>query len=230
MRFPRPRGALPPGPVPGQSPEACCGGPGRDLRRSWVPALPNLSRLSRAPLHGLFPAPGDARHRGRGRGGGGFGGGGGRGCMCKRQVNARRQPLDSKRPGSCPTAGGASFAQPRSPRPRPPPAGKPPQRATAPSEHSSQSHPMTFRRLPWDPCNPHRQRPAPDPAGEKRPPGAGRALAGGFGPPAGQGSAWRFGRGDGPCQDAQVARRQKSFPLFGQAAHASGTIQHPASH
>ncbi|MFO0514681.1 MAG: hypothetical protein ACK5YF_07005, partial [Rhodobacterales bacterium] len=27
-----------------------------------------------------------------------------------------------------------------------------------------------------------RQRPAPDPAGEKRPPGAGRALAGGFGP------------------------------------------------
>jgi hypothetical protein len=42
-------------------------------------------------------------------------------------------------------------------------------------------------------------RPAPDPAGEKRPPRAGRALAGGFGPPAGQGSAWRCGRGDGPC-------------------------------
>ena len=43
------------------------------------------------------------------------------------------------------------------------------------------------------------QRPAPDPAGAKRPPRAGRALAGSFGPPAGQGSAWHCGRGDGPC-------------------------------
>ncbi len=33
----------------------------------------------------------------------------------------------------------------------------------------------------------------------QRPSGAGRALAGGFGPPAGQGSVWRCGRGDGPC-------------------------------
>jgi hypothetical protein len=33
----------------------------------------------------------------------------------------------------------------------------------------------------------------------QRPPGAGRALAGGFGPPAGLGSACRCGRGDGPC-------------------------------
>jgi hypothetical protein len=59
--------------------------------------------------------------------------------------------------------------------------------------------PARARRCHEDPCHPHQQRSAPDPAGEKRPPRAGRALAGGFGPPAGQGSAWRCGRGDGPC-------------------------------
>jgi hypothetical protein len=54
-------------------------------------------------------------------------------------------------------------------------------------------------RCHQDPCHPHQQRPAPDRAGEKRPSGAGRALAGGFGPPADQGSAGHCGRGDGPC-------------------------------
>jgi hypothetical protein len=64
------------------------------------------------------------------------------------------------------------------------------------------------------------RRPAPDPAGEKRPPGAGRALAGGFGPPAGLGSAWRCGRGDSPCQcsgegafvGAGGTRKRTAFP------------------
>ena len=47
--------------------------------------------------------------------------------MCERNVNPRHQPLDFKRPASCPTVGGA-FSPPRFPRPRPtPPAGKPPQ-------------------------------------------------------------------------------------------------------
>jgi hypothetical protein len=59
--------------------------------------------------------------------------------------------------------------------------------------------PARAERCPQDPCHPHQQRPAPDPAGETRPPVAGRALAGGFGPPAGLGSAKRCGRGDGPC-------------------------------
>jgi len=66
------------------------------------------------------------------------------------------------------------------------------------------------------------QRPAPDPAGAKRPPWAGRALAGGLWPPAGQGSAQRCGRGDSPCQDAHGARRQRCFPLCAQAASATG--------
>jgi hypothetical protein len=157
-------------------------------------------------------------------------------------------------------------------------------------------------RCHQDPCHPHQQRSAPDPAGEKRPPGAGRALAGGFGPrlakdqggavagamapanaaglvvrsvvfrpvpggtpkrtavpppargaaaktraartkrgqrppvagvqggraraagflaPGGPGSAWRCGRGDGPCQDAQgraggrVSRFSVRQPLRG---------------
>ncbi len=48
-----------------------------------------------------------------------------------------------------------------------------------------------------------------------RPPGAGRALAGGFWPPAGQGSARHCGRGDGPCENAQGARSRKRFRPFG---------------
>jgi len=44
------------------------------------------------------------------------------------------------------------------------------------------------------------QRPAPDPAGAKRPPGAGRALAGGFGPRLVLVTADRCGKGDGLCQ------------------------------
>ncbi|MCA3472720.1 MAG: transposase [Rhodobacter sp.] len=42
--------------------------------------------------------------------------------------------------------------------------------------------------------------------------------------------AWRCGRGDGPCQDAQGARRRKRFPLCGQAAHAAATFSAPCSH
>jgi hypothetical protein len=80
--------------------------------------------------------------------------------------------------------------------------------------------PARAERCHQDRCRPHRQRPAPDPAGEKRPPVAGRALAGGFGPPAGQGSAWRCGRGDGPCHwsgerafvGAGGIRKRTAFP------------------
>ena len=43
--------------------------------------------------------------------------------------------------------------------------------------------------------------------------GAGRALAGGLWPPAGMGSAWHCGRGDGPGQDAPGAQAEE-FPAF----------------
>jgi len=46
----------------------------------------------------------------------------------------------------------------------------------------------------------HHERPAPGPAGEKRPPRAGRALAGGCGPRPVLMPTQRCGRGDGPCQ------------------------------
>ena len=62
----------------------------------------------------------------------------------------------------------------------------------------------------------------------QRPPGAGRALAGGFGPPAGVGSAWRCGRGDGPGQGAQSAHagaRGSLFPV-GQPMRLARS-QHP---
>jgi hypothetical protein len=74
--------------------------------------------------------------------------------------------------------------------------------------------PARARRLPADRQVREKQRPAPNPADGKRPPGAGRALAGGFGSPACHGSAGRCGRGDGPCEDAQGAHRRKRFPPF----------------
>ena len=42
--------------------------------------------------------------------------------------------------------------------------------------------PARAGRCHKDPCRPHNERPAPGPAGAKRPPGAARTLAGGFGP------------------------------------------------
>ena len=65
------------------------------------------------------------------------------------------------------------------------------------------------------------ERPAPGPAGEKRPPGAGRALAGGFGSPAGQGAAGRSGRGDGPCQRYRTSARMSVRAGSGNATRVS---------
>jgi hypothetical protein len=101
-----------------------------------------------------------------------------------------------------------------------PPAGNifPTRGRDCPFGREQETHcvsPAGAGRFPVDRQVQAQQRPAPDPAGEKRPPGAGRALAGGFGPPAGLGSAWRCGRGDGPCH-CSGARRRKSFPRSGQ--------------
>jgi len=84
--------------------------------------------------------------------------------------------------------------------------------------------PAPARRRRKDRLQPYNGRPASGPAGAKRPPWAGRALAGGFGPRLVLMPAWRCGRGDGPCKDSQGARRRRSFPLFGQAAHVTGTF------
>jgi hypothetical protein len=74
------------------------------------------------------------------------------------------------------------------------------------------------------------RRPAPDPAGAKRPPGAGRALAGGFCPRLVLIPAWRRCRGDGPCRDAQGARRQV-FPALRSGSrcgrHVFSTLPRP---
>ena len=118
-------------------------GPGRDLPGSRAGAVPDRSRISRTPLPGPFPVPDDPHQRGRERTGG-CDSGGGRGYKCERKVNAHRQPLDSKRPTSCPTVGSAIFP-PRSPRPRPP---RPPEsrrnRQRLPQHIRHKSHPMTF--------------------------------------------------------------------------------------
>jgi hypothetical protein len=61
--------------------------------------------------------------------------------------------------------------------------------------------------------SPHR--PVPAPAGEKRPPMAGRALAGGFGPPTGAWRAWSPGEGNGLRQSSRRAAKG-SKPPFGR--------------
>jgi len=62
----------------------------------------------------------------------------------------------------------------------------------------------------------------------QRPPWAGRALAGGFGPRPVLIPLWRWAKGDGPSRDAQGPGRRKSFPHSGQAAHATGTFSAPS--
>jgi hypothetical protein len=57
------------------------------------------------------------------------------------------------------------------------------------------------------------ERPAPDPAGEKAPARGGASAGRGLWPPAGQGTGWRFGRGDGSCQYAQGAQAEE-IPAF----------------
>ena len=106
---------------------------------------------------------------------GGCDGRGGRGWIGERKVNARRQPLESKRPGSCSTAGGASFAQPRSPQAQAaPPAGKPPQGGQRlPQNRPHKGHPMTFRRLPWGRGRPGQARPRDLVGPQKAPPSLG---------------------------------------------------------
>ncbi|MCA3544428.1 MAG: transposase [Rhodobacter sp.] len=72
----------------------------------------------------------------------------------------------------------------------------------------------------------HKGRLHPHNAGQ-RPPQAGWALAGGFGRRLALIPAWRWAKGDGPCRDAQGARRCKSVPLSGQPAPATGTFSGP---
>jgi hypothetical protein len=128
------------------------GAAGRQARPSGQG--PDLTRVKSDKKERARHAPTDASepHHALSRQGrrGGCDGGGGRGWIGERKVNARRQPLDFKRPGSCPAAGGASFAQPRSPRPRPPPLPeirRNGQRLPQTTPHKG--YPMPFRRLPW---------------------------------------------------------------------------------
>jgi len=103
--------------------------------------------------------------------------------------------------------------------------------------NASRVCPARARRCPVDRQVREERRPAPDPAGGKRPPGAGRVLAGDFGPPAGQGSAWHCRRGNSPCHDMPGGRVSRfsirqplrparlQHPVSGQAADAAGKRQ-----
>ncbi len=104
--------------------------------------------------------------------------------------------------------------------------------------------PARAERSPADRQVRERQRPAPDPAGGKRPtrragsarpggreaPAEGGAGAGrGLWPPAGQGAACRSGRGDGPCHGSggccrPIGRDQETRPAFPPPAR-DGALQ-----
>jgi len=64
-------------------------------------------------------------------------------------------------------------------------SGSDPSSLRAGQGNATRVSPARAGRSPVDRQVREQRRPAPDPAGEKRPPRAGRALAGGFGPPAG---------------------------------------------
>ncbi len=75
-----------------------------------------------------------------------------------------------------------------------------------------------------DPCHPHQQRPAPGPAGEKRPPWGGAGAGRGLWAPGrreGSGALWQ---GRWPLPGCGRARRRKRCPRSGQAAPAVGTF------
>jgi hypothetical protein len=233
MRFPRPRGTLPPRPVPPAQTEASARPGGREApagggagagRGLWAPGGPGISGAlwqgrwplplkrgwcfgpcSSAPSPGgkrkrtAFPPPARdaAKKTGAARTT--------RGQRPTRRARSARQGRGGRWPGAlgprrardqrgavagamapAMTAGLAVRIQ----------IVRAPLRAGTGNACVS---PARAERCHKDRCNRHKQRPAPGPAGEKRPPGAGRALAGGFGPPACMGSAWHCGRGDGPC-------------------------------
>jgi hypothetical protein len=67
---------------------------------------------------------------------------------------------------------------------------------------------------------PAQHRPVPAPAGAKRPPMAGRALAGGYGPPAGAWRAWSHSEGNGLRQSSQWASKG-SKPSLGRSRKRS---------
>jgi len=68
------------------------------------------------------------------------------------------------------------------------------------------------------------RRPAPNPAGAKRPPWAGRALAGGALAPGGRAGRTAQSQSDGPGQAARNARRRKSPLLSVKPTHMFSTF------
>jgi len=85
------------------------------------------------------------------------------------------------------------------------------------------------RAARWQPDRQVREkrRPAPDPAGGKRPPGAGRALAGGFGPPAGPDPGAALWQGRWPLPDRRGSAEE--VPAIQREIHVGTTFQQPVT-
>jgi hypothetical protein len=147
-------------------------------------------------------------------GGGGFGGGGGRGWMCKRQVNARRQPLDSKRPGSCPTAGGVSFAQPRSARPGPPPCRKAATKGNGPLRTLLTESPDDLQAIALGPVTPAPTEASARPGGREAPAGGGAGAGRGLWAPGWPGISVALWQGRWPLPGCASRAQAEEFPAF----------------
>jgi len=141
-------------------------------------------------------------------------------CRCDRQVRETQRPAPDPAGGKRPPRAGRALAGgfgPRRDKDRPcavakamafaNQAAKVQSPVRAGPGNATRVSPARARRCLVDRQVREGQRPAPDPAGGKRPPWAGRALAGGFGPRPVLIPAWRCGRGDGPCQRDRASRR-----------------------
>jgi hypothetical protein len=146
-------------------------------------------------------------------------------CPADRQVREQQRPAHDPAGEKRPPGAGRALAGGFGPRlakgQRGAVAG-----AMAPAMAATQCHlhsgreqethcvsPARAGQCPVDRLIREQRRPAPDPAGEKRPPWAGRALAGGFGPRLVLIPAWHCGRGDSPCQrdrGTRIARDRHS--------------------
>jgi hypothetical protein len=87
-------------------------------------------------------------------------------------------------------------------------------------EETHRVSPARAGRCPADRLIQEQRRPAPDPAGEKRPPWAGRALAGGFGPRAGSDTSMALWQGRWPLPERPGNPDCSGPPLRAESANA----------
>jgi len=102
-------------------------------------------------------------------------------------------------------------------------------RLWAETGNATRVSPARAGRRPVDRQVREERRPAPDPAGEKRPPGAGRALAGGFGPRLDKGQRGAVAGAMAPARMRKArAQAQEVAAFLVRQPMRRALSQHPA--